>query len=206
MKEKLLHKFDSECLTRTTWNCSTSSMNLVSLIDGKTAVKTNMEWKPSPPSSLLLLDALRYLGRGRTFDDIEEARSINAEMVRQFFHKFIKYGSTALYDKYVVTPMTLEDAEARSCVCKAGFPGCVLSTDATHVALDNCLHWLKHIHKDFKLALLSRTYNISVNHRKCILHSSSGHPTSWNDKTLQRFDNFMAGVKSGETLSDVVFT
>ena len=158
------------------------------------------------PLSLLLLGALRYLGRGWTFDDIEEATAINAETVRQFFHKFIEYGSTDLYEKHVVTPTTAEDAEAHICdFHKAGFPGCVSSTDATHVSLENCSHRLKHIHKGFKLSLPSRTYNISVNHRRRILHSTSGHPASWNDKTLQRFDTFMEGVKSGESLPDVLF-
>ena len=117
------------------------------------------------PLSLLLLGTLRYLGRGWTFDDIEEATAINAETVQQFFHKSIKYGSTALYEKHVVTPTMAEDAYAHICdFHKAGFPGCVSSTDATHTVLDNCSHYLKHIHKGFKICkkyLPSRTYNIS---------------------------------------------
>ena len=103
-----------------------------------------------------------------------------------------------------MTPTTAEDAEAHICdFHKAGFPGCILSTDTTHIALDNGSHRLKYINKGFKLSLLSRTYNISVNHRRDILHSTRGHPASWSDKMLQRFDNFMTGVKSGETLPDV---
>ncbi|MGK3733523.1 MAG: hypothetical protein ACI8RD_002724 [Bacillariaceae sp.] len=35
--------------------------------------------EPASPLSLLLLGALRYLGRGWTFDDIEEATAINKE-------------------------------------------------------------------------------------------------------------------------------
>ena len=41
---------------------------------------------PSSPLSLLLLGALRYLGRGCTFDDLEEATGIHEETHRQFFH------------------------------------------------------------------------------------------------------------------------
>ena len=105
-----------------------------------------------------------------------------------------------------MTPTKAEEAEAHICdFCKAGFPGCVSSTDVTHIALDNCMHKLKHVHKGFKLSLLLRTYNISANHRQCVLHSTNGHLASWNDKTLQRFDTFMEGVKSGERLPDVVF-
>ena len=49
--------------------------------------------------TLLLLGALRYLGRGFTFDDIEECTAISREVNRVFFHNFLLYGSTVLYKK-----------------------------------------------------------------------------------------------------------
>ena len=52
--------------------------------------------KPSD-TKLLLLGALRYIGRGWTFDDIEEATAISRETNRRFFLKFIEYGSSVLY-------------------------------------------------------------------------------------------------------------
>ena len=105
-----------------------------------------------------------------------------------------------------MTPTTAEDAEAHICDFRqAGFPGCVSSTDATHIVLDNCSRRLKYLHKGFKLSLPSRTYHISVNHCRHILHSTRGHPSSWNDKALQRFNTFMEGVKSGESLPDIIF-
>jgi hypothetical protein len=36
-----------------------------------------------------------------------------------------------------------------------------------------------------------------VNHRRQILHSTTGHPGRWNDKTLVRFDSFMADLRNG---------
>ena len=44
------------------------------------------------PLKLLLLSALRYLGRGWTFDDLEEATAINNETMRQFFTNFWNLG------------------------------------------------------------------------------------------------------------------
>lgn len=162
--------------------------------------------KEASPLSLLLLGALRYLGRGWTFDDIEEATAISEETHRQFFHTFIHYGSTVLFDKYVLTPATKDDADIHIFEFDlAGFPGCVSSTDATHIAMDCCAHKLRHVHTGFKLNLPSRTYNLSCNHRRRILFTTSGHPASWNDKTLQRFDNFMTGIYSGKLLNDVTF-
>ena len=59
-----------------------------------------------PPSSvaLLLLGTLRYLGRAWTFDDIEEATAISREVMNVFFHTFLIFGSTELYNKHVTIP------------------------------------------------------------------------------------------------------
>jgi hypothetical protein len=46
------------------------------------------------PIELLVLGSLRYLGRGWTFDCLEEQTLIAKETHRQFFHEFISYGST----------------------------------------------------------------------------------------------------------------
>jgi hypothetical protein len=49
----------------------------------------------------MVLRAFRYyLGRGWTFDDIEENTGISQETHRQFFHAFIEVRSTILYKKY----------------------------------------------------------------------------------------------------------
>ena len=73
------------------------------------------------------------------------------------------------------------------------------------MALNNCAHPLKHIHKGFKLSLPSRTYNISANHWRHILHYASGHPVSLNYKMLQCFDEFMKNIHLGQRLTNVVF-
>jgi hypothetical protein len=51
----------------------------------------------------------------------------------------------------------------------------------------------------------ARTYNVSVNHRRRILYTTSGHPARWNDKTLVLFDDFAGGIHSGKLLDDVEF-
>jgi hypothetical protein len=54
------------------------------------------------PIELLVLGSPRCLGRGWTFDDLEENAGIGEEMFRRFFHKFIDFGSTALCNEFVV--------------------------------------------------------------------------------------------------------
>jgi hypothetical protein len=65
---------------------------------------------PATPIPLLLLCVLRYLGRGWTFDNLLENTGIGEEIVRVFFHKFIQFGSTVLYSRFVIAPMTAEEA------------------------------------------------------------------------------------------------
>ena len=58
---------------------------------------------PSSPIELLILGSLRYIGRCWTFDCIEEATFISAKRHERFFHKFISFGSTVLFDMCVIT-------------------------------------------------------------------------------------------------------
>ena len=37
------------------------------------------------------------------------------------------------------------------------------------------------------------------------MHTTSGHPARWNDKTLQRYDTLMTGLQSGKLLDNVPF-
>ena len=69
---------------------------------------------PSTPLtiSLLLLGTLRYLGRGFTFDNIEETTAATSrETHQQFFHAFVKFGSACLYDKHVVMHKTYDERQ-----------------------------------------------------------------------------------------------
>jgi hypothetical protein len=63
--------------------------------------KKQTKAKPVEP---LVLGLLRYLGRGWTFDDLEENAGIGEETFRRFFHKFIAFGSTALHNEFVIAP------------------------------------------------------------------------------------------------------
>lgn len=160
----------------------------------------------SAPISLLVLTSLRYMGRGLTFDDVEEGSWINAEVIRVFFHMFTQYGGTVLYDKYVRSPETHADAQSHTGEYQlAGFPGAVGSTDATHVLIERLECRFRQSHIGFKMAHTARTYNVTVNHRRRILTSTKGHPARWNDKTLATFDDFMQKINDGTILDDVCF-
>ena len=151
------------------------------------------------PIKLLLLASLRYLGRGWTFDDLHEATAVNPETIRQFFHKFIEFGSSALYNKYVRNPtssMDMKDCEHEFLM--AGFPGCIGSSDASHIIMEVCSYRLRQMHLGYKLAHTAKTYNITVNHRRRILNTTKGHPARFNDKTLVLFDDLINKLHNGK--------
>jgi len=93
------------------------------------------------PIGLLLLDSLRYLGRGWTFDDLEETTGISEEIYRLFFHKYIKFGREVLYPRYVKYPKNLEEAKTHMHEFNvAGLNSGVGSMDACHVTIEKCSH------------------------------------------------------------------
>lgn len=109
-------------------------------------------------------------------------------------------------EKYVVAPVDVNEAHMHMHEMKlAGFDRCVGSVDATHVGMMQCPYVRWNQHKGPKESLPARTYNIVVNHRRRILHSTSGHPSRWNDKTLTMFDNFLMGLRTGNILDDNIF-
>ena len=55
---------------------------------------------------LLLLGALRYIGRGWTLDDICEANGISVDVNDSFLKCFIEFGSSILYKRYVGDPLS----------------------------------------------------------------------------------------------------
>ena len=155
---------------------------------------------------LLILGSLRYLGRSWTFDDIYEAPGISREVNRNFFTAFIEYGSTVMYKKHVIdVARSIDIANHEEIFRMAGMNGCIGSSDATHVIMLKCSSWATHGSKGFKLNLPARTYNLTVTHSKLILCSTTGHPSTWNDKTLVLFDPLLSAVNDGDMYDDFVF-
>ena len=132
------------------------------------------------------------------FDDLEEHTAINEETHRQFLHVFMQWGSTTFFDEYVSFPRTAtEYATDREEFDVGGLTGAGFSTDATNVIMWKCSTNLKQANSGFKQSQPARSYNISVNHRRKILHATRGHPCRWNDKTLAHLDEFLTSVKEG---------
>ena len=148
--------------------------------------------RQSSPIELLLLGALRYLGHGFTFDDLEECTAILDEVHRVFFHKFIEVGSTHSYNKFVKAPQNSDELhEHMHEFIQAGMPGAFASMDAIHIIHELCNWRVRRAHMGPKSKHATRTYNLMINHSRRILASTQGNPWSFNDKTVILFSTFM---------------
>ena len=87
----------------------------------------------------------------------------------------------------------------------AGLPGSPGSMDACHVVMEKCSHRLKQNHLGGKSKLTCRSFNLTSDHRKRILHTTLGHPVRWNDKTIVLFDEFATKLRNGEIMNDNFF-
>ena len=92
------------------------------------------------PVRLLLLGALRMLGRACTFDDLEEVTYISPETHRRFFHAFTA-GCAAKFHRET-EPFLRGDEDVLNRIerlyASNGFPGCVGATDCVHIPRGRC--------------------------------------------------------------------
>jgi hypothetical protein len=87
----------------------------------------------------------------------------------------------------------------------AGFPRCIGSSDCTHIVTEWCQYNLKNNHLGPKNSVTTRTFNLTCNHRRQILHTTNGGPAGWNDQTMVRLDYFVSGICDGSILDKVGF-
>ena len=168
--------------------------------------RRNALGQPGIPLELFILGALRYLGRGWTFDDVSEATGVSEESHRSFFTLFVKACRLHLYPVWVRRPTT--DEEVEDCMSEftaAGFDGCIGSADVTHILMEKCHARLKNQNKGAKDAHTTRAYQLVVNHRRQIIASTVGFPGRWNDTSVVRFDDFITDIHRGNYLADNEF-
>ena len=77
--------------------------------------------------------------------------------------------------------------------------------NACHVITENCSHRLKQNHFGGKSKLTCQSFNLTCNHRRKILHTTSGHPARWNDKNIVLFNNFATDLRNGTIMNDNQF-
>ena len=87
----------------------------------------------------------------------------------------------------------------------AGMHGAIGSMDACHVIIEKCSHRLCQNHLGGKSKLTCRSFNLTCNHRRQILHSTPGNPARWNDKTIVLFDQLALDLRNKKIMNDNIF-
>jgi len=87
---------------------------------------------------------------------------------------------------------------------KAGFDGCAVSQDGTNFLSERVPSGLKNQNTGHKSSHTARAVNLSVSHRRRVLHATRCLDGSWNDMTLQIFDKLMVDMREGE-YDDITF-
>jgi hypothetical protein len=104
---------------------------------------------------------------------------------------------------HVITPVHLAEVQSNMAeYAEAGFPGCIGSSDCTHITTEQCEYNLKNNHLGGKSSHTTCTFNLTCNHRRRILHTTRGGPGCWNNQTMVRFDAFLTNVRDGRILTD----
>lgn len=144
-----------------------------------------------------MLGSLRILGRGLCFDDISESTHISERVISDFFNVFILHWSTIKFSEFVRLPRNADELAAdEATYAVGGLNGCIGSADCCHVAWDRCNAHLQTLAKG-KEHFPTISFQLVVNHRRRILHSSDGFLGATNDKTIARLDDYMATMRDG---------
>ncbi len=132
--------------------------------------------------ALLLLGCFRMLGRAVVYDEVAEAIGSSERVVSKFFKDFVRRWSRTKYDEWVCAPRTAAEFWKNEAAYRvAGFPGCGWSTDCVHLAWDCCPHCQRNAHVG-KEGFPSLVFQVTFNHKRKILATTSGLPGAVNDK------------------------
>jgi hypothetical protein len=157
------------------------------------------------PLPLLVLSALRMLGRGSCPNDDSDHTNIQGWTIRQFFHRFCSAIVLHKAATYLTCPRT--EAGIQQAVvqyARRGFPGCIGSTDVVHVPWDRVPAALVSAYIG-KEGIPTVAYEVTVRHDRWIMAASQGFAGSWNDKTIVHYDTFVNRFRSGDLYGNVQF-
>ena len=151
-----------------------------------------------PPASLevKVLAVLYRLGAGCMPRTTARLFNMSKSLCARFFQDFCAHHAQT-YSTMCRPPETDEERQdVESVYRRMGMPGCLGSTDGVHVAWSRCPAGLLNRHKGAK-GVPTRSFNITVDHRRFIQHVASSKPGALNDKTAVRYDSYIGRVRGG---------
>ena len=124
----------------------------------------------------LLLVSLRYLGRGWTFDNLEETTPISEEVHRNFPTLLLHMGVRSYILNMLHIQKILWKPTYTWFFWVDGFHGAIGSMDANHMMVEKWSHKLKQKHLGGSSKQAYSSFNLSANHRRQIAHTAGEYP------------------------------
>ena len=100
-------------------------------------------------------------------------------------------------DKFAVAPIT--NKELIDCLAEfqlAGLLECIVSSDATHIIIENCSNRLRQLYMGYKINYTARICNLTVNHCRRIIGTTTRYQAYFNDKILIISNEFVKSIRS----------
>jgi len=152
--------------------------------------------RPPCPLEYKVLGALYRLGCGCLNRTTARMFSMSTTSTEDFFKDFCAWYAHK-YDIECTAPATIEAVnDVEAVYRRMGFPGCVGSVDGVHVAWAKCPMGLQPRHKGAK-GYPSRSFNVTVDHRRMIQRVACSKPGAMNDVTSVRYDPHVTAMKDG---------
>lgn len=155
----------------------------------------------SAPLELKVLAVLYLLGSGAALRTIASLSGMSQTTVQRVLHAFCSDFAADMYDEWVKPELNEETYRPlMQHYAAVGFPGCVGSSDVTHVPWDKTPSRSLRAYTG-KEGFPTVAYEVTVSHTMQVLGVTAGFQGSFNDKTIVRYD---AGVQRVKT--DPFFT
>jgi hypothetical protein len=178
-------------------------LSLWSFCDEKNIFEERNKTLTKIPSEIKLLICLRILGRGECLDTIVECSGVKQATVHKIFLTFLKNFSKY---KHIFIPLpTRQDIRDNMLqYSQLGLPGAIGSVDATHLHWRQCPVQLTNYCKG-KEGYPTVAFQVVVNHSRKIMSVGELFYGSHNDKTLNRFDEFVIKIADEGLYDDEEF-
>jgi len=155
---------------------------------------------------VLVLSALRVLGRGLRFDECYDGSGCQEECIRVFFHKFCEVLADKLYAAVIKPPGTIDEvAQQVDIYQRLGMGGAIGSTDCTHFPLGKCSRKISVLCTG-KEGFPTLAYSATCSHSRKIYHCSGGFFGTRNDKTISKHDSFITLLRTNDLYTKFEWT
>lgn len=146
---------------------------------------------------------MQILGRGNCFDGIPQMSLMSEATIQSVFHVFTERFAQEFFPKHVRFPEGGDRTAVLQEYADVGWPGCLGSTDVTHVRAVNIPYGSRwgFIGKE---GVATVAFETTCDHKLRCLGATRGFPGAHNARTIIRFDEYITKLRN--ECDDVEYT